>query len=139
MQNEGSANVQEPSQPWREFREGVRPRQDATCAAPVSNELQDWRANGSRAYEVPLVNANEDLASLLALADLVHRVALALPHDGGANDRERLFDKLANGVSLARCENEVVRSVLLEHAPHAFDVVASVSPVALGVEVAEVL
>ena len=45
--------------------------------------------------------------------------------DGVVEDRERLLDELAHGVRLARCENEVLRALLLQHAPHALHVVSS--------------
>ena len=35
-------------------------------------------------------------------------------------------------------QNVVVRLVLLHHQPHAFDIVASVSPIAFGVQVAKI-
>jgi hypothetical protein len=40
-------------------------------------------------------------------------------------------------VGLARFDDVVARLVLLEHAPHGFDVVAGVAPVSRGVKVAE--
>ena len=46
-------------------------------------------------------------------------------------------DQLAHAVRLAGRDHEVVGLVLLQHHPHRLDVVLRVSPVALGVEVAE--
>lgn len=92
-----------------------------------------------RRTEVPLVNPDQDATGLRALSNLVDGVALALPGDGGANDGEGLLDELADGVGLTGGKDEVVGGVLLEHAPHTLDVVLGVSPVALGVEVTEVL
>jgi len=37
---------------------------------------------------------------------------------------ERLFDKLAHAVHLSRREDKIIRGWLLEHEPHALDVVA---------------
>src|SRR4029077_21020328 len=48
------------------------------------------------------------------------------------------FGELAHGVGFAGGDDEVVRLRLLQHAPHAFDVFASVAPVAAGVEVSEI-
>ena len=48
-----------------------------------------------------------------------------------------LFAELANGVSLARSDNVIVRFLLLQHRVHGPDVIFGVTPVALGVEVTE--
>lgn len=90
-------------------------------------------------YEVSLVDSDEDFTSLRALSNLVDSIPLALPVDRDSNVTERLLDELSDGVSLPRCEDEIIGFVLLEHTPHALDVVASVSPITLGVEVTEVL
>ncbi len=55
-----------------------------------------------------------------------------------ANAGEGVFDEFLNGVGLVRGDDIVVRLVLLEHEPHGFDIFGGVTPVALGVEVAEV-
>ena len=39
------------------------------------------------------------------------------------NDLERFLDKLPNRVGLSSSKNEIIRCRLLEHAPHALDVV----------------
>ncbi len=51
---------------------------------------------------------------------------------------EGQLDELAHGVGLAGRQHVVVGLVLLQHQPHALDVVARVAPVALGVEIAEI-
>lgn len=129
--------------PLRECRAAGQPR--PVAVEVVGRESARWpRYREARSlwkfpHEVALVDANQNLARLGALANLFNRVALALPDNLGPDDRERLFDKLADGVSLAGCEDEIVRLVLLQHAPHALDVIAGVTPVTLGVKVSEVL
>lgn len=43
--------------------------------------------------------------------------------------------ELSHGVSFTGGKNEVIRGVMLEHHPHAFNKIAGVPPVASGVEV----
>jgi len=114
----------------------------------------------ARTHEVARVDANENTASLGALANLLDRLDLALPLDGDSDVAEGLLDELLDGVSLSGGENEVIGLVLLKHPPHSLrwmietlaeerlskkasqahlDVVLGVSPVALGLEVTEVL
>jgi hypothetical protein len=59
--------------------------------------------------------------------------------NGDSNVTESLLDEFTNGVSFTSSENEIIGLILLQHAPHTLDVVASVSPITLGVEVTEVL
>ena len=56
--------------------------------------------------------------------------SLALPLNRDADLREGELNELANGVHLARGEDKVVWGLLLQHAPHPFDVVAGMSPIA---------
>ena len=51
---------------------------------------------------------------------------------------EDLLEKLANAMRLAGGQDVIVGCLVLQHRPHAFDVVAGESPVALRVEVAEI-
>lgn len=62
----------------------------------------------------------------------------ALPADGLASSLEGLFNKLTDSVHLTGGEDKVLGLLLLKHAPHALDVVAGMTPVTLGVQVAEV-
>ena len=50
---------------------------------------------------------------------------------------ERQLDQLAHAVGLPGADDEVLRRVALEHAPHRVDVVAGKAPVAARVEVAQ--
>ena len=89
--------------------------------------------------EVAGVNLHK-LAALIGgiNSDLIDGSGLASPLDGGADNLEGLLDKFTDGVGLSSGEDVVIRLVLLEHAPHALDVVAGVAPITLGVDVAEV-
>lgn len=88
---------------------------------------------GEDAYRV---NLDKGTAGLGAVADFVD--VLALPADGDADVAESLLDELADGVGLVGGEDKVIRLVLLEHSPHALNVVSGVTPVTLGVKVTEV-
>ena len=63
-----------------------------------------------------------------------------LPHVlvpvGDSDFGEGALDEFFDGVRLARCDHVIVGLVLLEHEPHRLHVVAGVTPIALGVEVA---
>ena len=89
--------------------------------------------------EVPRVDLDDDLAArdvdaLFFLTGAAPSVGLLVGErgrwgrkgalDGHAEDGERLLDELAHGVRLARREHEVLGRGLLEHEPHALDVVA---------------
>src|SRR5262249_29262441 len=47
------------------------------------------------------------------------------------------FQKLADGMSFIRGEDEVIALIVLEDAPHAFDILRRVTPIALRVEIAQ--
>jgi hypothetical protein len=51
---------------------------------------------------------------------------------------ESQFDEITHAMRLAGGYDVVVRRLLLQHKPHSFDIVASETPVALGVEVSQV-
>ncbi len=62
----------------------------------------------------------------------------AAPFDLPADMGERLLDEFAHRMLLAGREHKIVGLVLLQHQPHAFDVVARMAPVAPGIEIAEI-
>ena len=64
--------------------------------------------------------------------------AFAFPAQLDADMMEGQGAELADGVVLARSDDEVLRLLLLQDEPHALHVVLGVAPVAEGVEVAEV-
>src|SRR5438270_6177863 len=51
---------------------------------------------------------------------------------------EGLFQKLANRVRLARCQDVIGGCLLLQNAPHSFHVFRSVSPIAACIEISQV-
>src|ERR1700761_7589269 len=61
-----------------------------------------------------------------------------MPGDLLADLLEGDLDKFAHAMRFAGCENVVASLRLLEYSPHAFDIVARMTPVAFGVEVAEI-
>src|SRR5262249_12663020 len=65
-------------------------------------------------------------------------LALAAPLDAPPDMVEGDLDELAHRMALAGGEHVVVGLVLLEHQPHALDIVARMPPVAPGIEVAEI-
>jgi hypothetical protein len=62
-----------------------------------------------------------------------HMIAVVEPDPG-----ERSLAELADAVGFTGGHHEIVRFVVLQHAPHGVDVVASEAPIAFGLEVAEV-
>ena len=82
------------------------------------------------------IERNQHVAGAPAVALLL--VARPLPLDGPADLAERQLDELTYRMGLAGRQHVVVGLLLLEDAPHALDIVAGVTPVALGVEVAEI-
>ena len=107
------------------------PAQDTLCFRGIADEEFDlgWA-------EIAGVNGDADGAGGFVNALFID--ALALPIQRDAHLGECHVDEVADGDCAASGENVVIRGVLLEHAPHAFDVVLGVAPVALRVEVAEV-
>ena len=86
--------------------------------------------------EISGIDAHDRFAGALVDAGLVD--ALALPGDAAADMGEGALDELAHGMRLAGRQHVIVGLGLLQHAPHALDVIAGVAPVALGVDVAHV-
>jgi len=51
--------------------------------------------------------------------------------------REGLFHEFAHAMTLAGREHVIVRFVLLQHEPHAFDEIAGIAPVSFGIQIPE--
>ena len=51
---------------------------------------------------------------------------------------EGFFEKLADGIGFACGDDEIAGFCMLQHHPHGFDVIAGETPVAAGVEIAQV-
>ena len=64
--------------------------------------------------------------------------ALAAPVDLAADLGEGQLDEVAHRMRLAGRQHVIVGLVLLQHPPHALDIVAGMAPVALGIEIAEI-
>src|SRR5207244_3368346 len=86
--------------------------------------------------EINRIDAHKGLAGLLVEAGFLH--ALAAPFDLAADFGERKLDEFAHRTRLAGCQHEVVGRIRLQDLVHALDIVARMTPVALGLEVSEV-
>mmetsp|Transcript_139531 Transcript_139531/g.339000 ORF Transcript_139531/g.339000 Transcript_139531/m.339000 type:complete len:359 (+) Transcript_139531:274-1350(+) len=89
-----------------------------------------------RGAEVPLVHAHENLPRRDLDPDFVH--ALAFKLELHARSFEGAVDERSHRVRLPGRDDVIVRLVLLQHLPHALDVIARVAPIALRVHVSEV-
>src|SRR5688572_24619276 len=83
--------------------------------------------------EVVGIDLDQCVAGLFVDADFV--LAVAAPGDLPADHREGAFDQFAHGVRFAGGQHIVARLRLLEHHPHAIDIVALVAPVAARIQV----
>ena len=89
--------------------------------------------------EIPRVDLDEDPGLVVCVnSNLIDGTPGSLPLYGGTHEGERLLHHLTYGVRLPCGKDVVIRLVLLQHAPHALDVVLGVAPIALGIDVAQV-
>jgi len=86
--------------------------------------------------EITLVNAHERASGRDFDAHFVN--TLTFKPELHAGDIEGAVHEVTHGVGFASRDDEILWVVLLEHLPHALDVVASVTPITLGVHVTEV-
>ena len=68
-------------------------------------------------------------------ADFVN--AFAFPFDFDSGTAERSFSEFTDSSGFVCGDNIIIRSVLLEHQPHCLDIIFRMSPVALGIQIAE--
>lgn len=61
-----------------------------------------------------------------------------MPFDLTADPGEGQFDEFPHGMGFAGREDIVLRRVLLQDLPHAADIVAGMSPIPAGVQIAEI-
>jgi hypothetical protein len=87
--------------------------------------------------EVSRVDGNKDTGLVLGIHTLLVD-ALTDPLESDTNGSEGLLAKLLDGVRLTSGKNKVIGDLLLEHEPHALNVVLCVAPITLGVEVTKV-
>src|SRR6185312_12702186 len=85
---------------------------------------------------VARINRNEGLPCSGADATLVD--ATPLPYKRAVDATKRQLDKFANRMSFARGKHVVVGLRLLQHQPHAFDVILGVAPIPLGVDISQI-
>src|SRR5580692_2390437 len=111
-------------------RHAMPPAEQVVRLARIADQGPDF----GRA-EIARVDLDEHMAGFLIQSFLVG--AGAFPDDAAADAGERFFDELAHRMRFARRQHKVVGLVLLHDPPHAFDIVAGVAPIALGVEIAE--
>src|SRR5262245_50251364 len=77
-----------------------------------------------RRSKIAWIDLDQFLATYLINAGLLR--SLAAPLEPAPDPREGALDKLAHGMAGAGCQHVVVRLGLLQHLPHALDVVARV-------------
>src|SRR5215469_11498782 len=108
-----------------------------TPAEPLSRlcRIADQSVDFGRAI-VPRVDRDDRLPRFYIDADFIR--ATTLPVDAAIDLSEGCLDKFAHAVRRTRREHVIVGLILLQDQPHALDKVARVTPVALGVEIAEI-
>src|SRR5215813_1917698 len=111
--------------------DGVLPAELLSRLARISDEQVDFGWP-----EITRVNAHQYEAGLGIDALLVD--AFTPPVEPSTHDCERPLDELAYGIRFAGGQDVVIRFGLLHHQPHAFDIVAGMAPVPLGVNVANI-
>src|SRR5436190_17934553 len=110
---------------------GVAPAQPGRRLARIAEQEIDLGRP-----EVARIDAHQGVAAGGVEAPLVD--ALALPDQLPPDLAEGELDELAHRLALAGGQHVVVGGRLLQHPPHALDVVAGMAPVAPGGEVAEI-
>src|SRR5580692_72553 len=111
-------------------RHAMPPAEQVVRLARIADQGLDF----GRA-EIARVDLDEHMAGFLIQSFLVG--AGAFPDDAAADAGERFFDELAHRMRFACRQHKIVGLVLLHDPPHAFDIVAGMAPIALGVEIAE--
>src|ERR1700722_14581325 len=101
------------------------------CLAGIADQKIDLGGT-----EVDGIDPHHRLAGRLIDAGLLD--ALAAPLDAAADFRKRDLDEFAHRAGFAGRQHEIVGRVRLQDLVHALDVILGVSPVALGLEVAEI-
>src|SRR5262245_11296226 len=97
--------------------DGVLPAELLSRLSRISDEQVDFGWP-----EITRVNADQHATGLGIDTLLVD--AFAPPGDPSTHDGKRPFDELAHGIRFAGGQDVVIRFGLLQHPPHAFDIVA---------------
>src|SRR4249920_1829158 len=85
--------------------------------------------------EIARIYLNELLAA--CLVDSGFMLSFAPPMDAATDHRKRPLNEFAHRVAIAGSQHIVIWLRLLQHHPHALDVIARVAPVTSGIEVAD--
>jgi hypothetical protein len=89
-----------------------------------------------RRAEVPRIHFDQDSPG--ARLDAALGLSLSLPLNLPAGVGKGLFYELSHRMGLTCRENIVIWLGLLKDKPHAFDIIACVPPVALGIEISKI-
>lgn len=106
------------------------PTKNALSLRGIAKKKVDFR----RAEEFG-IDRNENLSGFRIYAHFVD--AFALPFDIDAYFFERPIDEIADGIGLTHGDDEVFGLVLLEHKPHSLYIILGMTPVALGIKIAD--
>src|ERR1039458_3138831 len=112
-------------------RDRVFPSQNPVRLGSVTQKQVDL----SRAKIAP-VDFHQRVAAGGIDAHLVN--SLALPFDLAAYLQEGQLYELAHAVRFTRCQDVIVRRILLHDPPHAFHVISRMAPVAFGVQIPDI-
>ena len=85
--------------------------------------------------EIPRIDRNEFVTGRRVDPNFID--ARTTPFDNTPDFGKGQFHEFANRMGFARGENKIIRSVLLQDAPHALNIVSSMPPIALGIDVAQ--
>ncbi len=107
------------------------PAQDLLRLAGIAQQQVDL----GRA-EIPGIDLDQQLAGLGVHAFFFD--ILAAPGDLASGFGEGEFDEFAHRMGLAGGEHVIIRLVLLQNQPHALYIIAGITPIALGVEIADI-
>src|SRR5687767_5725322 len=109
----------------------VAPPQPLACLAGVAEQEVDF--GWPKVARIDLDDAGAGLGVVPLLLG-----TLAAPNDLTPDMLEAVLDEFAHRMHFPGREHVVVGLLLLKHQPHATHVVLGVSPVALGIEIAEI-
>src|SRR5215469_8192923 len=86
--------------------------------------------------KIPWIDFDQNVPGSGIESDLVG--AAAFPDDSSAHMPKREFDEFTHGMAFAGGKDVVIGLILLKNEPHAVDIVAGMTPVTTGVEIAEI-
>ena len=86
--------------------------------------------------EIPRVDFDQDLAGPSMNALLL--ASAAAPYDLFADNRKGLFNQFPHRMGFTGRQHIIIGEGLLEHAPHALDIIPRMAPVALRIQIADI-